>query len=78
MITTGDGRSYAGNIAAENDRQLTLRTIGQDIVLNQSEIQSREVAPISMMPEGLLEQLSDQEVLDLTAYLQSTEQVSHP
>ena len=78
MITTGDGRSYAGNIATENDRQLTLRTIGQDVVLNQSEIQSREVAPISMMPEGLLEQLSDQEVLDLMAYLQSTQQVPQP
>ena len=73
MITTGDGRSYAGNIAVENERQLTLRTIGQDVRLNQSEIQSREVAPISMMPEGLLEQLEDADVLDLFAYLTTTE-----
>ncbi|MCS1409867.1 MAG: hypothetical protein M2R45_03053 [Verrucomicrobia subdivision 3 bacterium] len=78
MITTHDGRSYAGNIAAENDRQLTLRTIGQNVILNQSEIQSREVAPISMMPEGLLEQLSDQEVLNLMAYLRTTQQVPLP
>lgn len=78
MVTTRDGRSYAGNVANENDRQLTLRTIGQDVVLDQSEIQSREVAPISMMPEGLLEQLSDQEVLDLFAYLRTTRQVPLP
>lgn len=78
MITTGDGQSFAGNIAAESDRQLTLRTIGQDIILNKSDIQSREVAPISMMPEGLLEQLSDEDVLDLTAYLQGQSQVPLP
>ena len=78
MVTTRDGRSYAGNVANENDRQLTLRTIGQDVVLDQSEIQSREVAPVSMMPEGLLEQLSDQEVLDLFTYLRTTRQVPLP
>lgn len=78
MVTTRDGRSYAGNVANENDRQLTLRTIGQDVVLDQSEIQSREVAPVSMMPEGLLEQLSDREVLDLFAYLRTTRQVPLP
>ena len=78
MITTRDGRSYAGNIANESERQLALRTIGQNIVLNRSEIQSREIAPISMMPEGILEQLTDRQVLDLFSYLQTTSQVPLP
>ena len=76
VVTTHDGRTYLGNVAAENDRQLTLRVVGQDaVVINKSDIESREVTPASMMPEGLLGPLSDDEVLNLIAYLQSEEPV---
>jgi hypothetical protein len=37
--------------------------------LHKSMIESREIASISMMPVGLLKDLSDAEVLDLFAYL---------
>lgn len=75
-LTMRDGRTYIGNIAAENDRQLTLRVTGQDpVVLSKSEIQSREVSDLSLMPEGLLGTLTDAEVLDLIAYLRTLEQV---
>jgi hypothetical protein len=40
-------------------------------VLNKSDIQSREVAQVSMMPEGLLQTLSDKEVVDLVGYLRA-------
>ncbi|MGK0188721.1 MAG: putative membrane-bound dehydrogenase-like protein [Verrucomicrobiales bacterium] len=77
MITTRDGRTYAGNVASESDRQLTLRVVGQDdpVALSKADIQSRDVAPVSMMPEGLLGTLTDQEVTDLVAYLRTTKQV---
>ena len=76
VVTLRDGRTYLGNIASETERQLTLRVVGQDqVVLNKSEIQSREQTPNSMMPMGLLQSLSDQEVLDLVSYLQTTEDV---
>jgi putative membrane-bound dehydrogenase-like protein len=69
-VTTRDGRTYSGNVVSENERQLTLRVVGQDaVVLNKSGIQSREVAAVSMMPQGLFETLSDQEVVDLVGYL---------
>ena len=72
VITSQDGRTYSGNVIAENDRQLTLRVIGNDqLVLNKSDIQSREVAQVSMMPEGLLQTLSDKEVVDLVGYLRA-------
>ncbi len=77
VVTTRDGRTYVGNVAAENERQLTLRVVGQEsVVINQSEIQSREETPNSMMPPGLFETLTDKEVIDLVGYLQTTEQVS--
>ena len=62
-------------VAAEDNQQLTLRLAGQDIVIAKSEIQSREKSPVSMMPEGLLKTLKDDEVRDLIAYLRTTKQV---
>lgn len=76
VVTTRDGRTYVGNVAKENERQLTLRVVGQDaVVINKSEIQSREVNPASMMPTGLLEPLSETEVKDLVAFLRTKEAV---
>jgi putative heme-binding domain-containing protein len=74
VITCRDGRTYSGNVIAENERQVTLRVIGQDqLVLNKSDIQSREVAATSLMPERLLETLTDKEVVDLIGYLRGME-----
>jgi putative membrane-bound dehydrogenase-like protein len=79
VITTRDGRTYSGTVAAENDRQVTLRLVGRDsVVIRKSEIQSREVTPVSMMPPGLFDILSDADVIDLVAYLRTVEQVKSP
>jgi putative membrane-bound dehydrogenase-like protein len=76
VVTTRDGRTYSGNVAGENERQLTLRVVGQDaVVLNKSDIQSREVTPNSMMPTGLLDALTEDEVIDLVAFLRTTQPV---
>jgi putative heme-binding domain-containing protein len=76
VITTRDGRTYVGNVAKETDRQLTLRIVGQDAVsINKSDIQTREVTPSSMMPTGLLDNLSEKEVTELIGYLRTTAQV---
>jgi putative membrane-bound dehydrogenase-like protein len=70
VVTTRDGRTYAGNKIGESDRQITLRVVDQDeLVLNKTEIQTSEITPVSMMPEGLLKTLNDQEVVDLLGYL---------
>ncbi|MEO0331957.1 MAG: c-type cytochrome, partial [Bacteroidota bacterium] len=79
IVTTRNGRTYAGNITAKNNRQLTLRVVGQEaVVINKSEIQSQEESPNSMMPAGLFSTLSDEEVLDLMAYLRTDQQVTSP
>ncbi|MFS8616408.1 MAG: DUF6807 family protein [Solitalea sp.] len=70
VITTRDGRTYSGNIIGENDRQVTLRMVGQEaVIINKSTIQTREVTPHSLMPAGLFEPLSDEEVIDLVGFL---------
>ncbi len=77
IVLTDDGRIYSGVPAEENERQLKLRVADreQPITIPKSQIESREVAPISMMPEGTLKTLNDSEVQNLIAYLQSLKQV---
>lgn len=71
VITTRDGRTYSGNLVGENQRQVTMRVVGEnDVVINKSSIQSKEVTPASMMPQGLLNTLTDKETIDLLSYLQ--------
>ena len=71
LVLTDDGRVYSGILAGEDERQIELREVGLEdpVTIPKSRIESREVAPISMMPEGLLKNLSDAEVVDLFAYL---------
>lgn len=70
VVTTRGGRTYSGNIVTETDRQVTMRIVGQEqVVLNKSDIQSREETEVSMMPPGLFNHLTEQEVIDLVGYL---------
>ncbi len=80
IVLTEDGRVYSGIPAGENERQLRLWIANQEqpVVIAKSQIESREIAPVSMMPEGLLKNLADKEVLDLVAYLRTPHQVSLP
>jgi hypothetical protein len=55
---------------------LTLKIAGQDPVkINKSAIQNKEVTNVSLMPPGLFEPLSDQEIVDLMAYLKSPKKI---
>ena len=70
MVTTQDGRTYAGNLSVESERGLTLRVPGEEeVVIPKSAIRSRETSEAWMMPDGLLTHLTDAEVADLMAYL---------
>jgi hypothetical protein len=47
-----------------------LRLVGRDqVVINKSDMQSRESTTVSMMPPGLFDALADSEVVDLVAFL---------
>jgi putative membrane-bound dehydrogenase-like protein len=72
VVTTRDGRTFSGNVVSETDQQLTLRVVGRDTaVIRKADIQSRETTPLSMMPAGLFDSLTDREVVDLVSYLRS-------
>ena len=72
IATTRDGRTYVGSITAEDDLRLTIRPVGlPDVVLSRAEVQSIDVSEESLMPEGLLDRLSEQEVIDLFEFMRS-------
>lgn len=72
VITTRDGRTYSGNVVSENDRQITMRIVGQEAVkINKSDVQSREVMPSSLMPVGIFETLQETEVVDLVKFMKT-------
>ena len=50
----------------------------QDVISAAIEIEQRVVSKVSMMPEGLLQRLTPDEVRDLFAYLTGQDQVPLP
>ena len=77
-INTKDGQVLVGTLAAEDGQRVVLNTVGQKLTVLKSDIKSRTVSQLSMMPEGLLPALSDSQVIDLVKYLQTTRQVTLP
>lgn len=73
-----DGRVVTGFLVAEDDRVVVLRGAdGRNEVLARDELEEFKGVPQSVMPDGLLDPLTDQQVRDLFAYLRSTQPLSN-
>ncbi len=72
LVTTVDGRVLAGLLAEDTaDKVTVLDAKGVRTTLPKKAVESITRAETSLMPEGLLDGLSDQELCDLFAYLRS-------
>jgi putative membrane-bound dehydrogenase-like protein len=78
IIRTTDGRFLNGIIKRETDKAVTVQTANELVVVPKDEIEERRISNVSMMPEGLFDKLTADEVRDLVKYLQSKEQVPMP
>jgi putative heme-binding domain-containing protein len=74
-ITLKDGRVLSGIVGAQSERTLTLRSVGQETVIDKQDIAKRDTMPISLMPEGLLQAFTAEQQRDLLAYLMGNSQV---
>ena len=76
-VETKDGRTLSG-FFVERDNQVTvLRGLdGEDITLRAAEILESQPMGRSLMPEGLLEGMTDQELRDLFAYLRISQPIT--
>jgi putative heme-binding domain-containing protein len=77
-IETKDDRSITGVVTKQDDVALTVVTANETLVIPRNELKSVTQTELSMMPEGLLQAISQDEVRDLLAYLRSPMQVPLP
>ncbi|MCC9602148.1 c-type cytochrome [Stieleria sp. JC731] len=76
IVQTTDGRILTGVLAEEDAQRVVLKTVDQPrLVIAKDDIEARKVSDKSMMPDGQLDQLKPQQVLDLFRYMQTRSQV---
>ena len=74
-VALADGRVLTGLVQKQDDKTLVVRTSNERLVLAREDVSEFKASNLSMMPEGLFEKLTDDEVRDLIAYLASKVQV---
>lgn len=71
-VTTTDGRVLHGVIVERSPAAITLVDAKTDrTTLSQDKVESLEPSPVSLMPEGIVDPLDDQQIRDLFSYLQA-------
>ena len=78
VLNLKDGRTITGVIPEQTERTLNVQTPAERITLERTQIVKQAQLPISLMPEGLLAALGDENVKNLIAYLMSNGQVEMP
>ena len=74
LIRTKDGRVVNG-IATPGEHSVKLTTETGEVVIPRNEIDRTKESDLSMMPEGLLGGMTEEQVADLIAYLRTTEPI---
>ena len=73
MIETTDGKTVAGFVVREQGDLLVMRTadiVGRQFDVPKASVKKQTKSPVSMMPEGLVDELSQQQIAGLIAFLQ--------
>jgi putative membrane-bound dehydrogenase-like protein len=78
IVSLKNGRVLTGLVGARDGRTVAVQTQTERVLLERTEIDSIQDTPQSLMPDGLLTPLSEDQVCDLIAYLMSPEQVPLP
>jgi putative heme-binding domain-containing protein len=77
LIATKDGRTLSGFLADQDAQVVVLRGFdGADISLRRDAISTMEPSGLSLMPPGLLEDLSEEEIRHLFAYLRQSQPIT--
>ena len=72
IVQTKDGKTYSGLMIYESVDGFILRNgTGQTFRIETSQVDEKRKSPVSLMPNGMLKDLSPQEYADLYVYLQS-------
>jgi len=76
-VITDDGRVLNGFLADQDNRVVVIRGAdGQSVTVARDEIDEMVPQKKSLMPEGLLSKMTDQEIRDLFAYLRGSQPIN--
>jgi uncharacterized repeat protein (TIGR03806 family) len=80
LIETGDGSVVTGRIDRENERVVVVRPLGSEqvVTIEKADIVKRRRSEQSNMPDGIVNVLRKEQVLDLVAYLLSEQAPKKP
>ncbi len=73
-----DGRVINGVVVEKSEKTLTVQTQTDRVTIQRAEIEEQKVSTLSLMPDGLFQNLTEDQVRDLIGYLMSPDQVSLP
>jgi len=74
-IETKDDRSITGIVTKQDANAVTVITANETLIIPRAELKSLAQTELSMMPEGLLQAISENDARDLLAYLRAPAQV---
>ncbi len=76
ILLTDDDRIVSGLVTSENEKVLSIQTATESLTLDKASIVDRKITEKSPMPDGVLENLSRDQVRDLIGYLSHPTQVA--
>ncbi len=79
VLTLKSGKTLTGVKIAETEKTLTLAdNQGQKHALAKTDIEEQQPSPLSSMPEGLEKRFTEEELIDLIAFLAGQKDVRGP
>jgi putative heme-binding domain-containing protein len=74
ILQLEDGRLITGIVVEENDRTVKVQTKDELVTLDRDSIEQSKKTKLSLMPDGLLDPLSNEEIVNLFRYLMTSTQ----
>ena len=78
VLALKDGRVLNGVVVGKTDKVLTVQTQTESVFVAKDDIDEIRQTDASLMPEGLLGTLTEEQIRDLVGYLQTSQQVPLP
>ncbi|QDT09141.1 PVC-type heme-binding CxxCH protein [Planctomycetes bacterium K23_9] len=75
ILMLDDGRVISGMVTDETDRTIKIQTATEALTLSKDAIEQRKITDKSPMPEGMLDNLTANQIRDLISYLAHPSQV---
>ena len=78
IVQTTDGQTLNGLVAAKNDKTLALQSQHELKTILLDDIEETKRSTMSPMPDGMLDNLSEDQIANLISYLMQPSQVRLP